>query len=474
MHDRLRSLARDHAADRDGPAGRPGSAGPERLRRLRRLAAAMVVATALAVAVAAAALVLIVRLLAPQPGEWAVPWRLGPVRIEVGVPQLVRLVTSPAFAPWLAGHGIDTRWGPVTAEWQPATRELALHCRPCSLPVAALGPVPLRLERLTLRMRNDFDRLAGTLEAAAGNRRIALDWLGEMRADGIALGFGGPPVPIADAYAVLAPSLPELATARIGGSVVLRGHLHLPSGRLELRPQVDGFRVEGLGTEAWVGARSACGPGAGLRHDDWLVRAVIAAEDQRFHTHAGFDLQELIAAFELNREHGAVRRGASTLDQQLAKLLVTGSGRDATRKLRELLYAVEMERTLGKSGILRLYLDNAPWGDGLCGAEAAARHYFGRGARALAPVQAVWLASMLNNPRRAADRWALEGRPDPARTGRIAHGLRSAAGLRPIERRALRSSLARGAEPRLAAVAVPRPPEASRPEDRAPLQFAGR
>lgn len=474
MRDLLRSPARDSAADRGCPADGNEATGADRRRRLGRLLGAIAVATVAALAIAAAAAVLIVRLLAPQPGEWAVPWRLGPVRLEVGVPQLVRLVTSTAFAPWLAGHGIDTRWGPVKAEWQPATRELALHCRPCRLPVPALGPVPLRLERLTLRVRNDFDRLAGTLEAAAGDRRISLDWQGELGVDGIALRFDGPQVAIADAYAVLAPSLPELATARIAGSVVLRGRLHLPSGRLALTPQVDGFEVQGLGTEAWIGARSACGPGARLRHDDWLVRAVIAAEDQRFHTHPGYDLQELVAAFELNREHGAVRRGASTLDQQLAKLLVTGSGRDATRKLRELLYAVEMERTLGKSGILRLYLDNAPWGDGLCGAEAAARHYFGRSARALAPVQAVWLASMLNNPQRAADRWSLEGRPDPARTGRIAHGLRAAAGLRPSERRAFRASLARGGEPRSSASAMPRRVDTATPPNREPLQVAAR
>ena len=59
---------------------------------------------------------------------------------------------------------------------------------------------------------------------------------------------------------------------------------------------------------------------------------------------------------------GTPLRGASTLSQQVAKLLVTGGERSPVRKLRELLYAVEMEQTLGKARILRLYLDNAPWG----------------------------------------------------------------------------------------------------------------
>jgi penicillin-binding protein 1A len=82
---------------------------------------------------------------------------------------------------------------------------------------------------------------------------------------------------------------------------------------------------------------------------------VVATEDQRFFTHTGFDLTELNAAFALNQQSDQIERGASTLTQQLARLLVTGSERTPTRKLRELLYAVEMERTLGKARILGRY-----------------------------------------------------------------------------------------------------------------------
>jgi membrane peptidoglycan carboxypeptidase len=91
-------------------------------------------------------------------------------------------------------------------------------------------------------------------------------------------------------------------------------------------------------------------------------------------------------------------RGASTLSQQVAKLLVAGGERSPLRKLRELLYAVEMEQTLGKARILRLYLDNAPWGAGVCGAQAAAHTYFGTNANQLNKSQAAWLAAILRNP----------------------------------------------------------------------------
>ena len=94
------------------------------------------------------------------------------------------------------------------------------------------------------------------------------------------------------------------------------------------------------------------------------------------------------------------------------------------RKLRELLYAVEMERTLGKPRILRLYLDNAPWGPRLCGAEAAAAHYFGVRAHELSPAQAAWLAAMLHNPAVEAQRWADTGQINLARAQWVALGMR--------------------------------------------------
>ena len=158
--------------------------------------------------------------------------------------------------------------------------------------------------------------------------------------------------------------------------------------------------------------------------DSLLARAVIAAEDQRFFEHTGFDLEELSTSFERNQREGRIERGASTLSQQLARLLITGGERTPARKLRELLYAVEMEQTLGKARILRMYLDHAPWGNGLCGAQAASRHYFGLRAQDLDAGQAVWLAAMLHQPAVEAQRWASSGHINLPRAQWVATSLR--------------------------------------------------
>jgi membrane carboxypeptidase/penicillin-binding protein PbpC len=83
-----------------------------------------------------------------------------------------------------------------------------------------------------------------------------------------------------------------------------------------------------------------------------------------------------------------------------------------------------MEQTLGKARILSLYLDNAPWGDGICGADAAARQYFGLRAHELDAGQAVWLAAMLHNPALEARQWATTGHINVARAQWVATSLR--------------------------------------------------
>jgi len=153
---------------------------------------------------------------------------------------------------------------------------------------------------------------------------------------------------------------------------------------------------------------------------------VIAAEDQRFFEHAGYDVAEMAAAWSSEVPGGRGpehRRGASTISQQLAKLLYTGDEQSAARKLRELLYAVELDRTLGKARVLQLYLAVAPWGDGQCGGEAAALHYFGKHAASLDGAEAVWLASLLRNPEAELDRAVAHG-ADAPRLVSLAEALR--------------------------------------------------
>jgi monofunctional glycosyltransferase len=135
-----------------------------------------------------------------------------------------------------------------------------------------------------------------------------------------------------------------------------------------------------------------------------LRRAVLASEDDRFYTHHGFDLEELRKAIARRRAGGSLR-GASTLTQQVAKNVFLWNGRSFLRKGYEAWLTVWFELLLPKERIVDLYLNLAEWGDGVFGAEAAARAHFGRGADALTREQAARLAAILPSPRR----WSPKG-----------------------------------------------------------------
>lgn len=145
-----------------------------------------------------------------------------------------------------------------------------------------------------------------------------------------------------------------------------------------------------------------------------LKQAVIASEDSRFLQHRGADWDAIRAAWEHNRDLAARRaaaeqagrepprgtlRGASTITQQTAKNLFLSNDRSYWRKAQELVLAWMMETFMSKRRILELYLNIAEWGNGVFGAEAAARHHFGRGAGQLSARQAAQLAARLPNPR---------------------------------------------------------------------------
>jgi monofunctional biosynthetic peptidoglycan transglycosylase len=130
-----------------------------------------------------------------------------------------------------------------------------------------------------------------------------------------------------------------------------------------------------------------------------LKRAVVAAEDARFAEHEGFDWEAIEKAMEKNRKKGKVVVGASTISQQLAKNLFLSADRTPWRKGQEALITVMMEQVLSKRRILEIYLNVIEWGDGVFGAEAAARHYYGTGAGALDAEASARLAAMVPNPR---------------------------------------------------------------------------
>lgn len=133
--------------------------------------------------------------------------------------------------------------------------------------------------------------------------------------------------------------------------------------------------------------------------DSELQRAVLAAEDDRFFLHYGLDFVEIESALE-QRRRGRRLRGASTITQQVAKNLFLWEGRSYVRKGIEVYFALVMETCLTKERILELYLNLAEWGDGIFGAEAAARTYFRKPASRLNRDEAARLAAVLPAPRR--------------------------------------------------------------------------
>jgi len=169
-------------------------------------------------------------------------------------------------------------------------------------------------------------------------------------------------------------------------------------------------------------AMQAREPKARLRHQ-WvpyerisvnLKRAVVAAEDARFLDHEGFDWEMIQKAMTRNEKRGRVVAGASTISQQLAKNLFLSSERSWLRKGQEAMITWMLEDVLSKRRILELYLNVAEWGDGIFGAEAAARYHFGVPASALSAEQAAWLAGILPSPRRYE-----RGRLTPYLAGRV-------------------------------------------------------
>jgi len=129
-----------------------------------------------------------------------------------------------------------------------------------------------------------------------------------------------------------------------------------------------------------------------------LQRAVLVAEDGKFWEHEGFDYEAIEEAVRKNVRKKEFAFGASTITQQLARNLYLSPSKNPVRKLKEAILTWRIERELSKERILELYLNVAEWGDGIYGIEAAARHYYGKGARYLSAREASRLAAVLPGP----------------------------------------------------------------------------
>jgi len=376
--------------------------------------------------------------LTTPPGAWVA--RLAPlpgVAIRVSVPGLARLATSPTGLRLLDGRAVTTRFGELHLARDGGA--LRVVCAPCRFDDVRLAAQTVSIDRLQLRLtQTDEQTLAGELEGG----EVHVQFTARLRPERIDIDWRLAPTELAAVYQLFGSVIPEAHLARIDGRIDARGSLRLPQRRARVEMAIDRFAVEGLGTEALAegpitftcpGAESfpsprRVAPGEGrwispTRSGALLASAVLAAEDQRFDAHEGFDRAEIANVLASVDEDGP-RRGASTITQQLARTLFTGGERTGARKLRELLYAVEMERTLGKRAILALYLNTVHWGPGICGADAAARSYFSKRPHELTPLEAAWLASILPNPAQAYENEFLAGAADPVPALRVLRHMR--------------------------------------------------
>jgi len=129
-----------------------------------------------------------------------------------------------------------------------------------------------------------------------------------------------------------------------------------------------------------------------------LKRSVLAAEDDTFFNHHGFNWTEIKKIYNSMKKTKKIKRGGSTITQQLAKNLYLGPEKTIFRKIKEAIITVSLEKTLPKKRILELYLNLIEWGPGIFGIEAASQFYYHKSAHDLTLQESAYLAAIIPNP----------------------------------------------------------------------------
>ncbi|MEE2750892.1 MAG: biosynthetic peptidoglycan transglycosylase [Myxococcota bacterium] len=255
---------------------------------------------------------------------------------------------------------------------------------------------------------------------------------------------------------VLRPIVPEAEGARLSGQVSgwlewqwpegtwrADGSLHelgvvgavprieaLAYGPFEYRVRAEEdslkLRTTGEGTPGWT-ALPHVAPS--------LSDAIVAAEDSGFLDHPGYDVEAMREALQANLEAGKILRGGSTITQQLAKNLFLDSERTLARKVSELLLAVELDRVLGKTRVMELYVNVVEWGPDLHGVAEASQRYFLRAPRHLQTHESAFLAAILPAPLKFYTRWYLKGRAGEYRIGWVLQNMVDGKRITPVEAR---------------------------------------
>ena len=354
-------------------------------------------------------------------------------------------VTSASRAVGIFGEHfpqLHTRFGNVQIKTRPdkGGQRVDISCTDCQLVNKVLSSTPLTTPQALLEGSLVGKEFTGQIEVEGLKLNLNALW----DKNNVTGKFVVPKSDISSLYHAVRTIVPEAESATISGQLNGKGKFSWPKFYFLFEPEISGFTVDGLvdantykhgkfeyEVENKDGARVR--RESGETTNGWvnleqvgryLPSAIMALEDRGFYQHPGYDLESMIKV-SADAKYGERTRGASTITQQLAKNLFLTDEHTYARKLRELLYTVEMERELGKKRIIELYMNIVEWGPDIYGAAAAARIYFNKVPSELLPEEAAWMASILNNPKTAYKKQYLTNSPNSKRTS-IALGLMSA------------------------------------------------
>ena len=355
---------------------------------------------------------------------------------------------------WLrqSGAGIDLRvtrsfdlgfaGGEIDLAVDPATFVARAVVRSPWVRHELLGPEPVHVAGADLRL-DPGAQLEGTWGSAEVSADLSpiLGSAGPARVDVRGLAF-------AELVGWFADRIPEARRAAVEGTIGVVVDLALEPFAWRVSAEASGLRASHVLTNAdslrggrfhWQVLTASGGvrtltprPWTTLERAHWLGPAVVAAEDARFYSHDGYDVEQVNDALATWAQDGGTLRGGSTITQQLAKNLYTGDERTLVRKLRELLYALDIEATLPKDRILETYLNVVELAPDVHGVANASELYFLKDPKALSPKEAAFVASLLPAPTKGY-KAALRGKASSARVDAILENMKDGGALSPVE-----------------------------------------
>lgn len=287
-----------------------------------------------------------------------------------------------------------------------------------------------------MRIRAELEENGGIVKLTASYGRVSGQASIRRAGDVLTVHASIPQTPLTEIAAIFGDTIPEQSSMQIEGTLGLEARIEGPPWTWTAEPSVNELKASGglppsmglnrvqfaAGSTVHVVGPSIDG-WVPLANAGWFPEAVIAAEDIRFETHPGFDIEAIQEAIDAAPNEDRIR-GGSTITQQLAKNLFLDGRRTLCRKLRELLLALSLEDRMSKDGILQLYINVVEFGPNLRGIEQASRAWFLKAPDQLTPREAAFLAAILPAPNGWHERIKRTGKPPVVVVDRVLDNMR--------------------------------------------------